>query len=77
MMQELLGLRKALFASKALDFKQVYDRKKEIIQRNLYTGPTKTRLPSTSPCCGSGCRLSSKTGGTRCMIRRGRERCRT
>lgn len=36
MMQELLRLRESLFARKAKDFKRIYDRKLEIIQRNLY-----------------------------------------
>ena len=36
MMQELLRLREALFVAKAKDYKKIYDRKLEIIERNLY-----------------------------------------
>lgn len=36
MMQELLRLREGLFTCKARDYKRIYDRKLEIIQRNLY-----------------------------------------
>ncbi|MCI0555574.1 MAG: hypothetical protein L0287_31905 [Anaerolineae bacterium] len=36
MMQELLRLRKGLFASKIKDHAKIYDRKLEIIQRNLF-----------------------------------------
>lgn len=36
LMQELLALRQALFASNVKDYAAVYDRKLEIIQRNLY-----------------------------------------
>src|SRR5205085_2945955 len=36
MMQELLRLRQALFATRGLDAQKVYDRKLEIIQNNLY-----------------------------------------
>ena len=36
MMQELLALRQSLFASKVQDFSTVYERKREIIQHNIY-----------------------------------------
>jgi hypothetical protein len=36
MMQELLRLRESLFTRKAKDYRRIYDRKLEIIQRNLY-----------------------------------------
>lgn len=36
MMQELLRLRECLFTAKVKDYKRIYDRKLEIIERNLY-----------------------------------------
>lgn len=36
MRQELLRLRESLFAAKARDHERIYDRKLDIIQRNLY-----------------------------------------
>lgn len=36
MMQELLRLRECLFTAKVKDYKKIYDRKLEIIERNLY-----------------------------------------
>ena len=53
MMQELLRLRKALFAVHRVDALTVYDRKLEIIQNNLY-GVDIDVFAVASPSFGSG-----------------------